>query len=140
MSQSSTVEQAEDTALLLGAEALSIGDDGRPVLVGSHCLSCDTQMIPPAPICPACGSEEIERRDQPRDGRLYSYSVLHVGSARWRRPLALGYVDLDNGARVFTHLEGNDLAIGDTVEVGVGTVGDDEEGPITSFVFRKVKR
>jgi hypothetical protein len=41
---------------------------------------------------------------------------------------------------VFTHLEGADLAIGDDVEVDVGTVGDDEEGPIVSFVFKKVKR
>jgi uncharacterized OB-fold protein len=51
--------------------------------------------------------------------------------------MCIGYVDLPNGARVFTHFEGDDLAIGNTVEVGMGIVGEDENGPIQSFVFRK---
>jgi uncharacterized OB-fold protein len=50
--------------------------------------------------------------------------------------MCIGYVDLANGARVFTHLEG-ELAIGDTVEVAMGVVGEDENGPIRSFIFRR---
>jgi len=76
----------------------------------------------------------------PRLGVLYAFSVVHVAAKKWRKPIRIGYVDLPNGARVFTHLDGADLAIGDDVEVGVGIVGDDEEGPIRSFVFRKVAR
>ena len=85
-------------------------------------------------------SETIKAHAMPGAGTLYAFSVVHVAAKKWRKPMSIGYVDLPNGARVFTHLEGSDLAIGDEVEVGVGTVGDDDEGPIESFVFRKVMR
>jgi uncharacterized OB-fold protein len=64
-------------------------------------------------------------------------SARHVAAKKWKKPMCIGYVDLPNGARVFTHLEGDDLAIGEHVEVGMGIVGQDENGPILSFVFRK---
>ena len=51
--------------------------------------------------------------------------------------MVLGYVDLPDGVRVFTHLAGQGLAIGDAVEVDIGTVGEDENGTIESFVFRR---
>ena len=84
--------------------------------------------------------ENIKAQPMPGAGTLYAFSVVHVAAKKWRKPMRVGYVDLPNGARVFTHLEGADLAIGDDVDVGVGTVGDDDEGPIESFVFRKVMR
>ena len=51
--------------------------------------------------------------------------------------MCIGYVDLPNGARVFTHLTGP-LTIGDAVEPIMGIVGEDENGPIESFIFRRV--
>jgi uncharacterized OB-fold protein len=54
--------------------------------------------------------------------------------------MCIGYVDLPNGARVFTHLEGDNLTIGDEVEAALGTVGEDEEGPIRTFVFKRSTR
>ena len=53
--------------------------------------------------------------------------------------MCVGYVDLPNGARVFTHLDGAGLAIGEIVEVGMGIVGEDKDGAIETFVFRKAK-
>ena len=85
-------------------------------------------------------SENVLPEAMPHSGTLYAFSVVHVAPKKWRKPMRIGYVDLPNGARVFTHLDGADLAIGDEVEVDVGTVGDDEDGPISSFVFRKVRR
>jgi uncharacterized OB-fold protein len=82
-------------------------------------------------------SENIAEQAMPRAGTLYAFSVVHVAAKKWRKPMCIGYVDLPNGARVFTHVEGANVAIGDTVEVGMAIVGDDEDGPIRSFVFRK---
>ncbi len=74
--------------------------------------------------------------EQPREGRLYSYTVLHVAAPKWRRPLALGYVDLPNGVRVFTHLDGQPWSIGQEVELAMADLGSDKDGaPIRSFVF-----
>jgi uncharacterized OB-fold protein len=82
-------------------------------------------------------SEAIEPQAMPRIGTLYAFSTVHVAAKKWKKPMRIGYVDLPNGARVFTHLEGGDLAIGDAVEVGMGVVGEDENGPIETFVFRQ---
>lgn len=123
----------------LCGDALEIDASGRAMLIGGRCADCGSETFPRVPVCASCMSENIRPQAMPREGTLYAFSVVHVAARKWKKPMCIGYVDLPNGARVFTHLEG-DLAIGDTVGVGVGTVGEDEEGPITSFVFRKVTR
>jgi uncharacterized protein len=124
----------------LCGDALDVDSSGRATLIGGRCVDCGSEMFPRVPVCPSCMGESIREQAMPREGTLYAFSVVHVAAKKWKKPMRIGYVDLPNGARVFTHLEGDDLAIGDTVDVGVGTVGEDEEGPITTFVFRKVKR
>jgi uncharacterized OB-fold protein len=131
---------APTTRPFLCGDALEIDGSGGATLIGGRCPDCGTETFPRAPVCASCMSEAIRPQAMPREGRLYAFSVVHVAARKWKKPMRIGYVDLPNGARVFTHLEGTELAIGDEVEVGVGTVGDDEEGPIRSFVFRKVAR
>ena len=58
------VDPADGVPRLVGAEAIGTGKDGRPVLVGSHCRACDQEMVPPVDVCPVCGGEDLERRDQ----------------------------------------------------------------------------
>jgi uncharacterized OB-fold protein len=121
----------------LCGDAVEVGADGRAVLIGGHCRDCGNETFPRTPVCSACMSEIIDPAPMPRAGTLYAFSTVHVAAKKWKKPMCIGYVDLPNGARVFTHLEG-DLAIGDRVEVGMGIVGEDENGPLESFVFRKV--
>ncbi len=128
---------APATRARLGADAVEIDDQGTAFLIGGRCSACGAEMFPAAPVCSACMSEDIVRVRMPRKGTLYAFSTVHVAPKKWRLPMTIGYVDLPNGARVFTHLAGNDLAIGDTVEVGIGVVGADRDGSIETFVFRK---
>ena len=128
------------TRPFLCGDALDVDNEGRATLIGGRCGDCGSQTFPRVPVCAACMSETIKPEAMPRSGTLYAFSVVHVAAKKWRKPMRVGYVDLPNGARVFTHLDGADLAIGDDVVVGVGTVADDDDGPIESFVFRKVAR
>ena len=122
---------------LLCGDAVEVGTDGRAVLIGGACKDCGNQTFPRTPVCCVCMSENIAPAPMPRTGTLYAFSTVHVAAKKWNKPMRIGYVDLDNGARVFTHLKG-DLAIGDQVEVGIGVVGEDENGPIESFVFKRI--
>jgi uncharacterized OB-fold protein len=71
----------------------------------------------------------------PNRGTLYSFTVLHVGPAHWDKPITLGYVDLANGVRVFSHLKGK-LAMGQEVALSIGVVGHLPDGQeISNFVF-----
>jgi uncharacterized OB-fold protein len=123
---------------LLRGDAVEVGPDGRATLMGGVCSDCGAETFPRAPVCSTCMSENIAPKAMPRRGTLYAFSTVHVAAKKWKKPMCVGYVDLPNKARVFTHLVGGNLAIGDEVEVAMGTVGEDENGPIDCFVFRKV--
>lgn len=123
----------------LAGDSLSVDAEGRPTLVGGVCRSCGALAFPYTPICSSCMSEEIERAPMPGQGTLYSFTVVHVGPKNWAKPYAVGYIDLDNGVRVFSHLRGS-VAIGQTAELAVAEIGKNAEGvPITTFVFQPKK-
>ncbi len=124
----------------LPGDALAADAEGRSVLIGAVCRSCGSRMFPFAPVCPACMSEEMAREPMPRLGTLYSFTIVHVGPKNWQKPYALGYVDLENGVRVFSHLRGGTFASGQTVELSTAEIGRTAEGAlITTFAFQPVK-
>lgn len=131
--------EPDDLSIMLPGEALALRPNG-PVLVGGHCKSCDTHTFPAYPVCPKCMSEDIEHEDMPKTGTVYAASTVHVGPAKWHKPFTVGYVDLDNGVRVFSHLKG-DPKISDRVTIGLAQIGREPGGaPINSFVFAKEER
>lgn len=129
---------SEEGSHFIGSAAFRRDHEGEPILIGSCCRACGVETVPPVPVCPICGGEQVEEREQPQEGLLYSYTVLHVGPAKWRRPLALGYVDLPNGVRVFSHLDCDTPRIGELLVLGTATVGRDADGAeLKSYVFRR---
>jgi uncharacterized OB-fold protein len=128
--------EAEEKASLLCGDAVDVDAQGRVHLIGGLCVDCGNRVFPRVPVCCGCMSENIVAAPMPRTGTLYAFSTVHVAAKKWHKPMCVGYVDLPNGARVFTHLKG-DLAIGDTVEVDIAIVGEDENGAIETFVFRR---
>lgn len=121
----------------LAQGALSKNANGRPVLIGGACKSCGTQFFPQHPVCPSCMSEDVAETAMPTRGKLYSFTTLHVGAKKWNKPLSVGYVDLDNGVRVFAHLQGQHFRFDQQVEMDLGQVGIEPGGaPISTFVFK----
>src|SRR5512143_592812 len=121
-----TVETAErNRTLLCGEDAVSVDADGTVHLVGGVCADCGAAAFPRAPVCTNCMGEDIRAERMPRNGTLYAFSTVHVAPKKWKLPMRIGYVDLENGVRVFTHLSGGDFAIGDAVEPGIAIVGED---------------
>jgi len=128
--------------ILLSDGALDIQDDG-PVLIGVRCTSCGTVAFPRSSICSSCMSETLVDEPMPSCGNLYSWTSVHVGSPRMNKPITIGYVDLQNGVRVFSHLVARNraLEVDQPVELSVAIVGRTEEGnPIQTFVFVPAER
>jgi uncharacterized protein len=46
-------------------------------LVMQRCRSCGTHRHPPRPICPHCGSSEVDWDELSGRGTLFTYSVVH---------------------------------------------------------------
>ncbi|MCJ8144006.1 OB-fold domain-containing protein [Ancylobacter sp. A5.8] len=124
-------------SMWLPGGAASVDAQGRPVLVGGECRACHTRMFPKTTVCCACMSEDVADAPLPSEGTLYSFTQVHVGPAQWNKPLVVGYVDLPDGVRLFSHLRNSAaLAIGGPVHLTLGQVGTSAEGEaITTFMF-----
>lgn len=130
---------AATSPIIVPGDALGRDAEGRPVLVGGRCAACGVATFPRQPVCPVCMSEDMSAEEMPRRGILYSCTLVHVGPAKWMKPFMLGYVDLHNAVRVFSHIRGNDPKIGAEVELDTAEIGHDADGtPLVGFVFGPV--
>ena len=125
---------------LIAGEAVRIGDDGRPTLIGSQCADCATRVFPPVVLCPECMGENIGPLALGRTGRLYSYCTVHVAPRGWSVPYIAGYVDLPEGVRVFTHVVDaaeDRLSMEMEVELTTAVLGTESDGEaFSSYAFR----
>lgn len=129
----------ESSGVLLPGDAVRVNRDSVR-LIGGRCRSCSLETFPRYVVCPGCMEEDVIESEMPPEGIVYSLSIVHVGPARWHKPLTLGYVDLTNGVRVFGHLK-KGCQIGERVTIGLAEVGRDKGGgPINSFIFQPAER
>jgi uncharacterized OB-fold protein len=84
----------------------------------------------------------------PQRGVLYSWSVVHVAPKPWATPYVIGYVDLPNRVRVFSHIGGapEDLQIDMPVQLqpahgeGAGNAAADGAGAQPPFLFSPIDK
>src|SRR5215475_8362374 len=86
-------------------EGLFGNDEGGPYLIGGRCTSCDFVTLGVRDVCPMCWSRNV-MRPMPigRTGRVYTCTIIHQAPEGYAAPFAVGYIDLDDGVRVFAHL------------------------------------
>jgi benzoylsuccinyl-CoA thiolase BbsA subunit len=78
-----------------------------------------------------------------RWGKIYTVTDVYIGQPTMREymPMAMAYVDLPEGVRVFAQLEGaiGSFRCGDEVELVAGPVRKNREGnPIISYKYKKL--
>jgi uncharacterized OB-fold protein len=105
-----------------------------------HCNACGRDHFYPRPFCPTCWSDDVEWKEATGRGSVYTYSVVHVNDLppfNERVPYVAAIVELDEGPRVMTNVEGvpfDEVRIGQAVEVDFKPISDD----VTIPVFRPV--
>jgi len=117
-------------------------DGGAPYLLGYQCGDCGKVWFPKLDICPECwtGLKQIALS---RTGKLYSYSIIHVGQRGIKSPYAVGYVDLMDNVRIYAQLAIplEQIKLGMDVEVIEGVVRLDKNGDpaMVSYMFKAVE-
>jgi uncharacterized OB-fold protein len=134
---------AFDTPLIPGANPRLSVDHVRAAaagirLVGQTCNDCGKSLFPRTGVCPGCQSVNLSDSEMPDHGVLYSWSVVHVAPKPWTTPYVIGYVDLPNQVRVFSHIGGTpeDLQVDMPVRleaVAAGSGGDAGGQPLFRF-------
>ena len=114
------------------------------VLVGSRCETCKKTFFPKKIVCPNCFDSDLKEVPLSRKGRLHTYSVSAMGPPEMKKPYAIGFIDLPEGIRVFSILNGCEpwdevLKVNMEMEMIISEIKKDESNdPIWSYKFRPV--
>ena len=117
--------------------------EGATCLIGMQCSTCGTKAFPARAICSHCNAEHgLHPVRLSSRGTLYTFSEVHVAPKEFSTPYVIGFVDLDDGVRVFGQVEGPASALqpDQRVETSVGTVRTRANGtPVISYKFRSTQ-
>ncbi|MGL3104550.1 Zn-ribbon domain-containing OB-fold protein [Bradyrhizobium sp. BR 1432] len=97
------------------------------------CLQCHRTHWYPRGVCPHCHSTELDWRESPGEGEIYSFAV----NRRGKEPYVLAYVALNEGPIMLSNVVDADpaaLSIGTKVKVVFKP--DGLEGSIPLFALR----
>lgn len=106
-------------------------DEAGDYLHGGRCSDCGTVTFMMPEICPECWAEASMLPARiGRSGRVYTLTTVHQAPPGFDAPYVAGLVDLDEGIRIFAHLEAGvrGPAIGDRVELSIVPLRRDAEG------------
>lgn len=119
-----------------------VGNPRVTKLIGSRCVYCGCLSFPNRLTCARCRADSaglVEVELGP-GGHLYTFAHVLQAPKPFRPPYVIGYVDLDEGVRVFTQFEVADAAelqLGMRVEACVGRLYTDDEGiDVLTYKFR----
>lgn len=84
-----------------------------------QCEGCTSSFFPPSPVCPHCGSRDVDWYEVSGRGNLYSFTQQHTTPPGFEGPLVIGLVELEEGPRFLTPIAADykTLTIGTPVEV-----------------------
>ena len=116
------------------------GPEGT-ALLANRCGSCGKIYFPKLEFCAECFGVHLTDIPLSRRGRLYTYTITHMPSAHFEPPFANGFVDTDEGARVYAPLvirEDKPFKVGMEMEMVVETLWQEGEKEMVGFRFRPV--
>jgi Predicted nucleic-acid-binding protein containing a Zn-ribbon len=78
-------------------------------LLLQRCSTCGSHQFYPKPWCVVCGGLDLKWVEAPKEGRLYTYTLINrvIGNSREfekELPYVVGSVELDVGVRVYARL------------------------------------
>ena len=115
-------------------------DAGLAHLRGSRCAVCGDIRFPARPICPN-DLAECEHYPIRGTGVIYEVVLVQLAPAGFTAPYRAGYIDLDDGVRVFAHVaqaeDGREPASGDRVTLSIGVVRVEDGVPVLGPIFRR---
>ncbi len=112
-------------------------------LQGARCEKCGTVSLPARLVCPACRGRKLVPFAVKPQGRVVTFTVVHVGPASHRHevPYALAVVELEGGVRVTCQIVDIDTAnveIGLAVRLEFRRIQEDGEAGIIAYGHKAV--
>ena len=104
--------------------------DGALVQMGFKCDDCGKTSFPVYELCPFCSSDNGEKTQLSKTGRLFSYSITRVPVGPYKPPIIAGYIDLPEGVRVFGQIRAaaENVKTGMRLKMETGTIWTEKDG------------
>ena len=103
-------------------------------LMAGKCLKCGKIHLPPRPMCDNCYSQQFEWMETPKNGKLLTYTVIHIAPTQFQNlaPYPVGIVELGNGLRLPGMILGvsqDQLKVGIALVIDFGTCSTTQQWP-----------
>ena len=122
----------------LPAGVIEVDERGLAAVVASRCTHCHTEYVPHVDVCQECLGSDFSKAKY-YEGRLHSFTEVHVLPDGFPETSVVGYVDLGDGARIFGHFAPGlqrELSCDMRVAFDVGAIFADAEGKqVVSYRF-----
>ncbi len=120
-------------------EGLFTKESDKCFLIGNRCESCHQLFFPSRPFCFTCFSDRMETVKFGSKGKLYSFTTSSMPSLHFEPPYTVGWVDLEDGIRVFAPIErskNQDLAIGMEMELVIDELWQEGDESVVGYKFK----
>lgn len=107
---------------------------GKGVLPFQVCLACSSAVFPARSRCSGCGADALVWRASAGRGQVYSATSI---APRDEGAYTVVLVDLDEGFRMMSRVDGGRVAIGERVRADLVRAGD---GVLPFFVVEEAGR
>lgn len=115
-------------------------------LMASRCKKCQALHLPPHPICTKCSGNDMEWVEMKGNGKLAAFTAVAVGPTFTieegydrNNPYLVGIVQLDEGPKVSSRIQGLDAKKPEAIKVGIPLTVDflePEEGKQCFLAFK----
>ncbi len=120
-------------------EGLFEENSGKGVLLGARCQQCGQIIFPRREACLNCLGNDLETVQLSREGKLYSYTIVHMPSEHFEPPYTIGWIELPEGVKIFSQIRGwqeYPLETGMNMVLHFEKLWEEEEKEVTGYVFR----
>lgn len=112
-------------------------------LEAGKCSGCGKLLFPKRLICPECGNRNFETVKLNRQGKLITYTVIHVGPSQFtdQVPYAVGIVELNEGVRLLSQIADcppDELQTGMPVKIEFRRISEEGEAGIINYGYKCV--
>ena len=114
-------------------------------LEAGKCTSCGKVWFPPRRVCGEgeCRGREFEKVVLPDEGKVVTFTVIHVGPAEFGdiTPYGLGLVELADGTRIMSQIVDVDtakIAIGMPVRIEFRLISEEGESGVLKYGYKCV--
>ena len=142
-----TIEEKKQIPCRDGLWTVPPSPDDEPQLIGSKCSRCGEVVFPVNPVCVNCQNQEMSDIKLSRRGKIWSFTTVMLPPPQWYKgpvPFDLGYVELQEGVRIWTRLlgaEAGTFKVGQEVELQIDVMQEDAEGnEILGYCFVPVRK